>query len=313
VARTLEPSPRRIAATRAAGVVVSSRLLTWAAAMIAATIVSWLLRDRVVTAATQGLRQAAGVPGNAALATIRELLWMAMQLVGAAAACALTVHVLMIRGVVVPRRKQRDAAAIEHGPMMRCFSALVAHGAGLVVALACGYWLWLSAAVIVSPLHGESVAVVVWLTLRALVATVVPMIVIIGVVHMAWLTWSIQRAMRMTVDQARREQRESETPPAISAGRKTLASTDRVPAMICYDGNCAVAIDWNPGRDSPPRIDWIRWGAAGNLAIRSAVQRGVTVRRDPALVADLQVHGTGDIPSTSWPQLAKAISQRHVD
>lgn len=313
--RSLAASPRRISASRQSGQVAHSRLLPWAGAIAGAALAGWQGRAAVAAAVAQDLGNATVARPDLASAwhrTARILLTVGGSLACAAAIGALLVHLLMVRSAWLPKRHVDHAPAIPSNGLTRARSWLGWSLASAGVLAGLLGWLWLSAPVLAATLQpsAATASVVTAVVLRALVVTIAIALLALGVAHWLWRWWLLAQAQRMSVDEVRREQRESAPAPAIrNAAKRAHATAQIAPTIVVYDQAHAVAIAWDPTHVPTPCIIWQRTGAGGQAAVRLAQQQGTPVRHAPAVVAQLAAVAVGsNVPQAAWPALAQVIA-----
>ena len=329
--RTHAASAKRLQATKASGLIAHSWVLTWAGAMVGAAIASWQLLPTLHAMVVSGVGQAANLAAVhatdhtvataangallAGLATVGqqrlgELLSLGGIIVCAAAIGALLMHLMMVRSGWQPRRTVPNAAVMPLDMGRRavaCAGWTIAAAASLLVLVA---WVWRSAPVLAASLQMASTSTVLTVCSRALVITLVTILLAIGTLHLLWRSWQIYAAQRMTKPEVEREQHEAAVSPAIrQALRRIAGQATYVPTLVCYDQEHAVAIAWHAATMTSPVLVWHRRDAAARLAVHTAQRTGTAVCRDLQLTHVLRSVAPGTvIPSAHWPALASAVA-----
>ncbi len=329
--RTHAASAKRLQATKASGLIAHSWVLAWAGATAGAALASWQLLPTIHAMVRTSVGQAASLaaahatdhnvgPGTdgtrlAGLAAVGqqrlgELLSLGGSIVCAAAIGALLMHLMMVRSGWQPRRAVQHAAVIPPTMGRRASASSAWALAAAVNLLVLVAWVWHSAPVLAAPLHMVSTSIALTVCSRALVITLVTLLLAIGTLHLLWRSWQIHGAQRMTKPELEREQREAAVSPAIrQALRRIAGQADYIPTLVCYDHEHAVAIAWHAATMTNPVLVWHRRDAASRHAVRDAQRTGTAVRRDLQLTHALRSVAPGAvIPSEHWPALATAVA-----
>jgi flagellar biosynthetic protein FlhB len=309
--RPFPPSPRRRALARQAGLTGASPLLVGAAAVGAAAAASVMLAR---SAATQvGGWIAAACDGRAVLAPVGMLhavLAIALPLLGIAALAAIAVHVAQTRGVWLPRRRIEDAPGLPAGAGPRTAAAAFELVGAAVVGVCAFGWLWLTAPRLASlfdaPVAQAAVAV------AAFVATIAIAWVALGVVDALLRHAAVGRALSMTAEEKRQDERLSAADPRWRALRRKLSGPEPAreaiakATLLLLGDDVAVAIAWDAARQPAPTIVAHGTGARATQLLAHARRQALPVHRDAALAAALPTVGT--VPEASWPRLAEIIA-----
>jgi len=330
---TEQPTPRRLAEARRRGEVAISRDLVSAAATVAAlgvlvTTGGGLIARLLVywrgafAAATSGAATGWGLPAG-----LRELARALATPLGAALGAALLVGLAQTRGMVAPAavapRFDRLSPA---GGLRRLASGLAALQAakgafkGMIVALLVG-WLIVPQAAGLTALAGTPAAAVLAalaVLARRLVLGVAVAALALGAADLLFVRRAHHRQLRMTRDEVRREQRETEGDPRHRAERQRLhrevleqrmiADVRKAHVVVINPEHIAVALRYDGDRDAAPVVV-----ASGEQLVAERIKQvareaGVPVLRDVTLARSLRALPEGDeIPPALYEAVAEVI------
>lgn len=334
-ARTEQPTPRRLREARRRGEVAVSRELVAAAALVAGLAALAAAGPGVAARLAADLRRgllsafdpepSAGRAAAAALVSLARTAAAPLlaALAGGAAAGLLSSR-LFAPGLVAPRGRRLDPAA----GLRRLASPAAA--AGLALGLAKAAAVLGLAAVLARPatralarlprLAPESLAAALPALLRPFAVGLAALLALLGLADHLLARRRLARALRMTRDEVRREQREEEGEPLLKAERRrvhrALASAGPVAGaavLVVNPTRLAVALAHRRGSADAPVV---LAKAAGRRAARLRAEArcaGVPVVRDVALARSLyRLAEVGDaIPEALYEAAAAVLVQVH--
>ncbi|HVV83667.1 MAG TPA: EscU/YscU/HrcU family type III secretion system export apparatus switch protein [Kofleriaceae bacterium] len=319
--RSLPPSARRLELARRAGVVLTSPAVVAAVALavgVAAAVAAiGVVGASVASFARDGWSHAAErAPVSRALDVdgarlVGRAAGLATPVVLAACGAALLATAVIARGVVVPRRRIRGAPPAADDAGARATDALVALvRVAAMAAVAVGFLVDRLPA-IAAVAGGTSADVPLRLRDLAvgLVARVAVAAVAASVLELAVRAARRRGALRMTVREARDEQRETAGDPHLrrrqgDASRADVRARIADAVVLLVGDDRAVAIGWQPGRD--PRV-LARGAGVTARALRAAARaRRVPLAFAPALAGSLDA--TGPVTASDQPALASLLA-----
>ena len=352
--RPFPPSPRRRALARQAGLTGASPLLVGAAAIGAAAAASAMLARAAASMLGRWLAAAcdhagsAGASGDhapllAANHVVRAVLDIAAPLLGIAAIAAIAVHLAQTRGIWLPRRRIEGAPALPADAGARSRHAAFELVAATVVAVTAFGWLWTTAPrlarLVDEPATAAGVAATsaqAALAVAAFRATIAIAGVALGALDALLRHAGMGRALSMTAEEKREDDRLTGADPRWRARRAELARADARGAsareaiaastVLLVGDDLAVAIAWDPvRRPTPARIAAGRGPLATQL-LAHARRQALPVHRDAALAAALApdlaavtatsvagaaatgLAGARAIADAHWPRLAEIVA-----
>jgi flagellar biosynthesis protein FlhB len=339
---THEPTARRLADARRAGLVAHSADLRGALALAATGVTLALLAPSIagqlVVGFATGLRRAS--QGESLSAAAARGLDTGARVLAVPLAVALVVTLiagLLQTGalwVAGPRPDVHGRSSL--GRLRRVWGG-AAFGAALVglakVALVAGVAaLALGALVprliLLAGVPAPHALAAFGAAARSLGARVLVSLLAIGAADYAWVRWRHLRALRMTSRQIERERREREGDPLPRAERRRLhgaLAAGATPAeaaraagaagVIVYGGGagahaCVAALAYQPGGARAPVVVARARGAACAPLLVSARAAGVPVIDDGALASALvELEAGNEIPASMYEQVAQAFRE----
>ncbi len=330
--RTEEPTPRRLAEARRRGELAVSRDLTSAAATAAALGVLVVRGPKLIAGLVSDWRSAfaAAGAGTAAAGLPLGLAQLAHALAAPLAAATLAASAIGLaqtRGLLAPSAMAFHFDRISPAEGLRRLGSglaafQVAKGVvkgGLVAALA--VWSVAPQLAGLTGLAGSSAAVVLGalgLLGRRLVLGVALAALALGAADLLFVRRAHRRRLRMTRDEVRRDQRETEGDPRHRAERRrlhrelleqrTIADVRKADFVVVNPEHIAVALRYDARRDAAPVVV-----ASGQRLLAEHIQQvarqaGVPVVRDVALARSLQaLSGGQEIPPALYQAVAEVI------
>jgi len=320
VDRSLPPSPRRLELARRAGAVLTSPAATAGLALAAALAATAAALAVAVTAITRlardGWTDATRAPIDRAravdpAAVVGHAAGLAAPIAITAAAAAVIAAAVLARGLIVPRRRVPHAPAVADDASARATDALI----GLVrlaVMIAVGLGFVVTHLAAITGLVGSPAAAVAGalrdLGLGALTHVAVAAVAA-SVLELTVRAARRRGALRMTVREARDEQRATAGDPALRGRVRDAGKGDLRPhvadavALLVGDDD-AVAIGWRPGHE--PRVLARGRGAVARGLRAAARARRVPITIAPPLAAALAA--PGPIPARDQPALATVLA-----
>jgi flagellar biosynthesis protein FlhB len=330
--RPFAPSPRRRALARAAGLTGASPAIVaaaaWAGALvallllgraIAARLASWIATAASGEPAALGTAAPAGGVADparsgfdevaaSAASLPRELLALAVPALAAAALAAFVVHVAQTRALWFPRRKLRNAPALDTSRTQRAGLELAAAFAVGAVAVS---WLWACAPRLARLVDEPAQAA--WLLL-AFAASLAVVWIVFGALDALLRHAELARSLRMTAQDKREDERLAGADPRWAQRRKDAQRTptparDAIAAsslLLLGDGT-AVAIAWDPVRRPLPIRTATGTGARATQLLALARRARLPVHRDTELAAAL-AGDDGPVPESRWSRLAEIVA-----
>jgi flagellar biosynthesis protein FlhB len=144
--------------------------------------------------------------------------------------------------------------------------------------------------------------------------------VVLGSIDYLWQLLRQRRALRMSHDEARREERENEGDPELKAERRRLHGLLHVAGdlvdlagadvVVIEAGWGAAAIGWRGGGVEAPVLIARGSGPRAQRIERSARQAGIPIYLDPGLVRTLAFLNEGDgLPAALWAAVARLAAR----
>ena len=371
--RPFPPSPRRRALAREAGVTGASPLLVGAAAIGAAAAASAMLARAAATtlgtwiaAACDGAVSHGSPPSspaaNASAATgallapagvTHAVFELVLPLLGIAAIAAIAVHLAQTRGVWMPRRRIEGAPALPAGAGPRTSAAAFELVAAAVVGVTAFGWLWMTAPRLAHLIDAPAstagsagtagiagvaaTSAQAGLAVAAFLATIAIAWVALGALDALLCHAAMGRALAMTAEEKREDDRLAGADPRWRARRAELARADARAArntharedgcadtsgaaareaiaastVLLLGDDLAVAIAWDPVRRPTPTRIVARTGAVATQLLAHARRQALPVHRDAALATALTAdpsRGEHPVAEMHWPRLAEIVA-----
>lgn len=322
--RPFPPSPRRLALAHRAGLTAASPLVVGAlacAAAIAATVLvaraaaatlgSWIATacsGASATIAPGAIAPGAIGPGSIAPGSIASMvLELAAPIVITALLAALLAHIAQTRSLWLPRRRVVGAPHVS--PRRELFGGPVVIG---IVTLA---WLWATAPRLARLVEQPPAALLagVGASIASLVAALAIAWLALGVIDALVRHAALARALRMTVEEKREDDRLVAADPRWRARRlsawRDSAVSDAVAAaaVVLVGDDVAIAIAWEPTRQPVPTRSAVGRRTRATQLIGLARRHRVTIHRDVELARAL-VSAEGPVPETHWARLAEIVA-----
>lgn len=334
--RTEEPTPRRLRDARRRGEIARSADLGAAAALAGGLAAIAVLGPGLVQGLARELRAALALaaagdvdPRAAAARAAALALGLALPLGGAALVSAALAGAWQAGFALAPAALRPRAARLDPAAGLRRIlapAALARAGLGLVkaaVLLAVAAAWWRGAAPALAGLArapGAASLQHLGPLLAPLAGRLAAALAAIGLADLALERARHRRALRMTRDEVRREQREDEGDPGPRAERRRLhralaeaAPIARATVVVVNPTHVAVALRHDRAEGDAPRVLAKGTGAAA-ARIRSAARRaGVPIVRDPPLARALhRLAEIGDeIPEELYDAAAALLAHLH--
>jgi type III secretion protein U len=321
---------------RARGDVASSRALTGAAALLGGAAALGaagpaIARDLAVFLRTSLAEATAGgaPPAAACARALAALARAAVAPCAGAALAAAAAGALQTRGLVAPRALWPDLGRLDPAKGLRRLASAersVSAALGLAQAVAV-----LAAAWQLAVSGGPSIATAPRLPVAALLAALGPpalrltlslaaALAALGVLELALAARRRQRALRMTLEEVRRERRDEEGDPRHRAERRRLHRAlaaapplERATCVVVNPTHLAVALRHDAGGDGAPVVLAKGAGLAAARLRARARRAGVPLVRDVALARALfRLAEVGDeIPEELYDAAAAVLVHLH--
>ena len=319
--RSLPPTARRLDLARRAGAVLTSpaavSAIALAAAVLAAGAALGITTSALTALARDGWSHAADPTAadravridGAALVTRTAGLVAPIAL--AVAGAALLATAVFARGLIVPRRRLRNAPVLADDAGARTADALIGT-VRAAVAITVGVRFVLDSLPALAALASRAPPAIAAtardLTLGALLHVTVAAVVA-SALELAIRAARRRDALRMTVREARDELRETAGDPAARRRQREARHGDvraRVAdaVILLVSDDVAVAIGWRPGDE--PRVLARGTGVIARALRTAARIRHVPIVTAPSLAAALRT--TGLIPPSHQPALAELLA-----
>ena len=312
------PSARRLALARQAGLTAVSPLLVAGLACAAVAIVVSVGGFALGDAVSAACRGATALPDARTL--VRQILGVALPLLGAGAIAAIAAHLAQTRALWVPRRSIPQAPTVDRGAGARMRgTAFDLLAAAVVGAVAFG-WLWMLAprlALLFELAPGDLLR-----ASGALGASFIAALAIaylgVGVVDAVARQVELAGALAMTSAEKREDDRLTSADPrwarqrallardTASEGAALAASVAGCAVMILGD-DLAIAVAWDATRRPIPTRVAIGRRARATQLVGLARRHRIAVHRDPELARALG-DGEGPVPEARWRALANVFA-----
>jgi flagellar biosynthesis protein FlhB len=327
---THDPSPRKIARARLAGHVVRSRDLGAAVVLLGAGVSMLFAVRSFVGGLTVFMRDALGgatgeFSGRGALdAGVRAAIEALALPVAAIVVSALTINLVQTRGLFRRTLVSPDSARLvpRLHRLLDTDRLLIACGGVIKVAVL----LLVSAAavVVVAPsllglCGGRPSRMLEGLlaTSKTVGATLALAMLALGIGDYVWQLRRHSKSLRMSPDEVKREQRESEGDPVFKHERKrihveltqALASFAESDVVVLDPRNAAVALCFAPEVAAAPVVTRKGCGAVASYIESLAAEAGVPIVVNPDLAAALaETEEGGEIPEGLYGPVAALIA-----
>lgn len=337
--RNLPPTARRLEQAREEGQIPRSRALSHLAVIGTAAGALWLLGPSLVARYTTFLSGALKLERNAALdsavmtSRLSMLTWEAMlvavpvvgllALAGAAAAPALGGWVFTWKPVTPNFGRVNPLAGFQRILSYQSLTELakVLIEAAAVVVVVAGF-LWMSApefaSVVLESQDGGLAS-----TQRLVVASILAMalaLALAAIVDVPLQLWKHHHSLRMSLEEIKREARESEGDPQLRARirsvqremarKRMMEEVPKADVVITNPTHFAVALAYKEGGDRAPRVVAKGVEVIAQRIREVAGEHRVPVLESPALARALYTHSRlGDpIPQTLYEAVAQVLA-----
>lgn len=329
--RTEAPTPRRLAQARARGEVACSRELTGAVALAAGWLAALACGPSLLGELHRLLRQqlsAALSPGRAPSAALYEAAGAVARLSAlpclAALLAALVAGLLQTGGLMAPAAAAPRLERLDPGrglARLVSLDRLAATGLGLLKAAAVAglayHWAHGAAPALAALPRSANPLATLPALLGPLLTRLLAALLLLGLVDLLLARRRHQRALRMSRDEVRREQREEEGDPSHRGERRrrhrALLEAPPLAQATCLVVNpthLAVALLHRRELDEPPRVVAKGAGADARRLRSQARRAGVPIVRDVPLARALhRLAEVGDeIPEPLYDAAAAVLA-----
>lgn len=337
--RTLPPTPRRLEQARAEGEIARSRELAACAAVTAAAAVFWWIGPALLAACMRVVEHGLVFPSHGSLsdavlterftALLVDGVLLVLPLFAVIAAAVIGASLLVGGWAFAPKAFAPDFARLSPSRGLR--QILSRHGAAelakaigkaLVVSIAAGGFLWTNRETFttIGALATRDALAALGTLVQHVLLWLAGALMLIAAIDVPLVLWRHFSRLRMTPEEYRREQRESEGDPHLNARVRSLqrerargrmmAEVPKADVVVTNPTRYAVALAYREGSMSAPRV--VAKGQALIAArIRTlAAEHAVPILEAPPLARALYFTTEigDDIPAALYNAVAQVLA-----